>query len=133
MPLMEALTQEDRSNTAIAIFIEWHRRDPVAAMNEIAARPSWSRGVLSKLEMVLYLTPDVLLNQLNARNRSSDFKEAVIETLAVHWVNTDELRSLSARIQRRSMTVQSGKISRSCCCKIRVNWSGLIICRSRFA
>lgn len=96
VPLMEALTQEDRSNTGVAIFIEWYRRDPVAAMNELAARPSWSRGVLSKQEMVLYLTPEVLLNQLNARNRSSDFRQAVIESLAKRWVITDDLRSLSA-------------------------------------
>ena len=96
VPLIEALTQGDQTHTAVAIFIEWYRRDPVMAMNELAARPSWSSDVLSEQAMVLHLTPDMLLDQLNARNRSSDFREAIIDSLAEHWVATDDLRSLSA-------------------------------------
>ena len=96
VPLMEALTKGDPSKAGVAIFIEWYRRDPVAAMNELAARPSWSRDVLSEQAMVLHLTPDALLDQLSARNRSSDFREAIIESLAEYWVDTDDLRSLSA-------------------------------------
>ncbi|MGC4014459.1 MAG: hypothetical protein QM755_08100 [Luteolibacter sp.] len=93
---MEALTQTEGDEASKAIFIEWYRRDPVAAMNELAARPNWSRTVLLEGAIIQHLTPEVLLAELGARNRSANFRKTLLESVARHWLNRNDLRGLAA-------------------------------------
>lgn len=96
VPLKEAMLGNEDRDAAIAIFIEWHRRDPAAAFDELAARTKWSNTVLRNSAMMMFLKPEEILAQMDARNRSADFREMMVNELASHLVNTDDLQGLSS-------------------------------------
>lgn len=101
-PLAEALfrignhsqASKDK-DAAMAIFLEWHRRDPAGAMEALARRPAWFKIFESDYPMTFALEkPDILSQILNGENTTT-FRSGLLESFAKQLAESDDLAGLS--------------------------------------
>ncbi len=99
VPLADALITDDSFpndsfTEAAAIFLEWHRRDPRQAFDEMARRPVWLKTFIFHDELFLHLSLEEVAGQLSVRHRPADFQNTLLDGLGKRLAHAGDLAGL---------------------------------------
>ncbi len=91
--LATALAGNDTDNSE-AIFLEWHRRDPAGAFDQLALLSGWMEALDGETAMALAFGKDELVAELAKPSRSDAFADVLMDLAGWNWGEADDLASL---------------------------------------
>jgi len=87
-------------DAAMAIFLEWHRRDPAGALAELARRPAWLKVFENDYPVTLALgMPEILKQILNVGN-TDHYRTVFLSCYTERLAETDDLNGLAEAYAR---------------------------------
>lgn len=94
-PLTDSLLAEDEMAEAAAIFLEWHRRDPLHAFDELARRPSLQAIFTEQDPLFLHFSVEELVTQFSL-GRPENLRTMILDGLGKRLGTGDDLAGLAA-------------------------------------